>query len=462
MNTATAYIEKYYPYIWVILFFISYLLFYPENWMITDAYNYVNRGIAFSRGSTDLFVFDFITGNKINLIPAPYNTGTSIFFGLAIALLGKKSLFLVPLFQVIISVFLVSETIKRNSYSNYGLVIWGLSLSLMFFSRSAMSCMPSLMMVSIASYIFFRKELKNKHLISLGILAGFCLWFRESNIFLIAPFIIYSLYKDIRSAPLIGLGIILGLSPKLLMDKWVYGSFWFQSASSGFSINGLIDHFPEYSIILLCLLPISIVFIGLYKGKGDKSIKVSSIAFVLLYLFYNYTAVEFSGLIKGSLLTSRFMIPLLPIASICAAEVISRKGVWKKLAFPFSLVSLLLIPSSQFIFHELYENHEKAAMQVSEITNKMDVFVDFSGYTNIIRYFNPLSSEISSVSSIQNIKELKSLDNDQYLLLSRSIESEEKKMRADSIWSLSNHLSIEIYKKIPIDDTNWLEIYRGK
>lgn len=452
-------IEKYYPVAWVILFFVSYLVFFPENWMITDAYNYVNRAIAFASGQDSLFAVDFHSGENISLIPAPYNTGTSAFQAIPISLFGKWAVFLAPLFQVILSVLLLSAAIKRNSYSVMALSILGCSLALLFFSRSLMSCMPSFLLVSVAVFLFYREKLENVHAFSLGFLAVFSLWFRESNVFLIAPFVIYLLYKEPKRVWAIFVGFLLGSSPKIIMDKWVYGKYWFSSASSGFSASSIIDHIPEYAIILMILIPSSVIFIALYRGKADKTVQVASAAFILLYLSYNYTAVEFSGLLKGSFLTSRFMIPLLPIVVICAAEVISSRKIFQKLMIPIVLLSLITIPASQYVFGKMYQDHEQAASKLGEIMEGKNVFLDLSGYTNIIRYYNPLTIKSPKISSIQHLKNLQSIAEDERIIISRSSASEEKTMRADSLYLLIEDLPIEKLETVKIDELNWLEVY---
>lgn len=462
MNSVTKNILKYYPYLWVILFFIAYLIFYPENWMITDSYNYVNRAIAFSQGQTTWMISDFVSGASIDLIPAPYNTGTSFFYAVFMSLLGKESIFLVPLFQVVFSVFLLSQTITRNRYKQSALAILGLSAAILFFSRSMMSCMPSFLLISIACFIFFREKISKKNAVMLGVVCGLGFWFRESNVFLTAPFVIYLLYKERSFLPYLSLGIFLGLSPKVIADKIVYESWWFSSASSGFSVQAIWDHLPEYAIILSVFIPLSVFFIGLYKGKGDKTIKVASAAFILLYLVYNYSAVDFSGLLKGSFLTSRFMIPLLPIVVICCSEVLTRHKILNKIFSGLALLSLLIIPLSQFVFNKMYAAHEDAAKTLSQKIEGKEVFADVSGYTNIIRYYNPLRAEIKMLSSIQNLKKIEELKPNQVIILSRSVASEEKTMRMDSMKNIITDIPLRLTKSIPIDAVNWLEVYEAK
>jgi hypothetical protein len=430
--------------------------------MITDAYNYVNRAIAFSSFNADWLISDFVSGESINLIPAPYNTGTSVFFTLFISILGKKALFITPLFQVVLSIALLSLTIKRNKYNQSSLAVLGLSLALMFFSRSAMSCMPSFLMISVVCFLFFRPKISRKIALSIAVCSALGFWFRESNLFLTAPFLIYCLSKDIKYFTPIVLGFVLGLCPKVIADLVVYDSFWFTSASSGFSISSLWDHLPEYGIILLVFIPLSIMFVGIYKGKADKTIKVATAAFILLYLVYNYSAVDYSGLLKGSLLTSRFMIPLLPIVVVCCSEVVSRSKLFQKVFIGFSLLSILVIPLSQYVFHKLYESHEQAAIALAKNVKDKKVFADFSGFTNIIRYYNPLTTEIENISSIQNLHKKQVLGENEIIILSRSVASEEKTMRMDSMKNIVDHIPLKLTKSIEIDESNWLEIYENQ
>ncbi len=430
--------------------------------MITDSYNYVNQAIAFSEGTTTFTRTDFLSGESISMIPAPYNTGTSFLLSLAIGAIGKQAIFLIPLIQVLLSVYLLSLTLIRNQYTQSALSILGLSLALMFFSRSTMSCMPSFMLVSIACFFFFRAKASRYTALMLSILAGLGFWFRESNIFLLAPLVVYVLYKNIRLFLPACIGFLLGLSPKIIADKVVYDTYWFFSGSSGFSLKSLVDHIPEYAIILMLLLPFSLFFIVSYKGKADKTIKSLSIAFIVLYLVYQYSAVDFSGLLKGSFLTSRFMIPLLPLIVICAGESASRSRITHKILQLFVLGSIVCIPLSQYLFKQLYAHHEQASKAVQQNTNGKETFYDLTGYTNIIRYYNPLVSEVQKVSSIQHLKEKEKLSPYQVILISRSDASPEKKMRADSMKSIIHHLPTHLYKKIPIDEGNWIELYKAQ
>ena len=455
-------IEKYYVFIAIILFFMSYLIWWPYNWMITDSMSYSTQAIAFANGQLIYNIQDFISGESINIIKSPYSLGTASYLSVFVALFGQQGIFAGSLISVLGSIVLLSKTLKRNGDPTWAVSLALLSIPLLFFSRSLMSCMPSLLVISTFTFLFYKDKYLWRDWLTLGFVAGLSAWFRETNAILLAPFCLYLIYEKKQSFIPVFLGGIIGLAIKFISSYIVYGKLWFVSASSGFSIDNLMIHLPLYLFITIGLIPAGLIFVFMTKNKASIALKISISLFVLMYILYNYSAVPFSGFAKGSLLTSRFMIPLIPFIIIAFGDVLSRKKHLEWLGLYIGVpLSILLIPLSQFAFHTMYSNHESAAMELSELIAQNPVMYDQSGYTNIIRYMNPLTISLSESSDIRNFieKNVDKIPTDSRIVVSMSTGNLEKVKRTEEIQKIVLENNAKLLRKIDIDSENWLEVY---
>ncbi len=464
-NSYVSWIEKYYVFVGIILFFVSYLAFYPELWMITDAYSYSSQALAFAEGNPYLTQYNFLSQSHQRILHPPYNLGTSAYYAFWIKLFTAKGIFLGSIFAAIFSSILLHATLKRLKYNQLGTIILFIS-PVLFFSRSIMSGMPSLLLMSAVIYLLGLRP-KSINAFLLSFLCFLSVWFRETNIILAGAILFYYIWKNLGLWKAMLSGALIALSIKLLSTFWVYGHFWFQSHSEGFSFANLSVHMSLYLIISLILIPGGYLFLLLYRGKACKSITVSSSLFIAVYIFYNYSAIDFSGWLKGSLLTSRFVLPLIPFVVLALGEVIDRKPFLHSLIFfilvPFSLV---LIPISQKVFYDLYAPHENAAKYIANKYADQQVLYDQSGFTNIIRYINPLSASWTKIADIKeigdNINRERILNDSEsvYVIISESNTSQEKFERASSVQQYLDLLPFTAFDSVRIDETNQLKIYK--
>lgn len=462
-------IKKYYPWLAVVLFFLSYIMWFPASWMITDSYSYALQALAFAQKDIALMNIDYFTGIATPFNISPYNLGTSSFHALFVFFFGIHGFFISPLIAALASILLLYFSLKNLDYSTNGIAVLLLSPAFLFFSRSLMSCMPSLLIISMFFYCFSRSHESKINIFLIGIISTLSIWFRETNFIILIPFLIILVKSDIGRLKTLIPGMLLGLSPKLISSYVVYGKWWFMSASEGFSINSIVQNFPVYACILLILIPLSIVIIVLYKEKWKVAFWISYLSFVIIYLAYNYTAVPFSGFVKGSLLTSRFMIPLLPLIAIAAGSFFIKYPLLNKFASSFLIpVSLLIIPLSQFATKKLFYPHEKVGIEMFEKYHDKPVLFDQSGYTNIIRYVNPVLGEYSKKGDINLLGNKSYTDlvveknETVYIMVSVSTGNEEKKLRTEKIKNIIDIDKHEYIETFQIDNDNWIEIYQFK
>ena len=432
--------------------------------MITDSYSYTLQALAFAQGDAQYLQSDYVTSIEGNLLKAPYSLGNSFYISLFVILFGKKGIFISSLFAVLGSGWILDRLLKRDQLNRLSIALFFCSLPVLFFCRSLMSGIPSLLLISGFLYLYSAKNKGTLQWFTLGFITGLSAWFRESNIILLAPFVIHLFIENRKSSMPILLGGIVGLLIKFLSSWFIYGDFWFVSASSGFNF------YPKYLILYLFITIVLIpggLFIPLLVARSKAIVYSSAIfGFIIFYSLYDYSAVEYSDFIKGSLLTSRFMLPIIPVLVLALSEIEVGKNLSQKLLkYLFVPLSLILIPLSQYGFHKLFSAHEKAAYIIAEKYQNEHVIYDQSGLTNIIRYINPLSGDWKSLADVQSLKDkgFRPKKNDEqfhYVILSMSIGNDEKQVRSDHFEDLLDEYQLTKVDSISIDSDNWLIVYQ--
>ncbi|MDA9774452.1 hypothetical protein N9B82_05805 [Saprospiraceae bacterium] len=441
----------------LLFFCLSYIYFFPSMWMITDAYSYSTQALAFASGNLQYLQNDFLTGETININRAPYNLGNACYLSFFVFIFGAKHIFM--------------QLLRNWNLPKGALAILFVSAPILFFSRCLMSCMPSLLVISCFMSLFTKEHKGFRDILLLGFLAGLSTWLRETNIVITGLMCLYLLMKQPNRFWLLLFGGILGVTIRLVSSYVVYGQIFFVSASSGFSLESLIHHIPLYLFMSIILVPLGLISSISMKEQADKLFIILTILFLILYSGYNYTAVEYSGFLKGSLLTSRFIIPWIPLAIVGTGFAMLRYNYFEKIMryciIPFSL---LLIPISQYVINKLYNSHENAAKQLSEKYEHAHIVYDQSGFTNIIRYINPLTGEWKQTADIPSLERYltdpaslkKDLAAPIFLILSMGDETEAKRNRSNTIKDKIPTKFVDLVDTFPINESNRLEVYKLK
>ena len=453
----------------LLFFCLSYIYFFPSMWMITDAYSYSTQALAFASGNLQYLQTDFLTGETVNINRAPYTLGNACFLSFFTFLFGAKHIFLAGLFSVLGSAYFLDKALRNWNLPNGALAILFVSAPILFFSRSLMSCMPSLLVISCFMSLFTKEHKGIGDVLLLGFLAGLSTWFRETNIIITGLMCFYLLMKQPSRFWLLLFGGIFGVAIRLVSSYLVYGKIFFVSASSGFSLESLIHHIPLYLFMSLILVPFGLISSISMKEQADKLFIGLTILFLLIYSGYNYTAVEYSGFLKGSLLTSRFIIPWIPLAIVGTGFAMIRYNYFEKIMrYCIVPISLILIPVSQYAINNLYNSHENAAKQLSEKYEHAHIVYDQSGFTNIIRYINPLTGKWKQTADILSLQKYltdpgsmkKDLTEPIFLVLSIGDETEAKRKRSNTIKDKIPSKFVDLVDTFLINESNRLEVYK--
>ncbi len=429
-------------------FTIAYLYFYPNMILIVDEQSYFNRAMQFI--NPDFFTIkDYITHEISEIATTNYLLGTAFWLSILIRIGGVSAMYISGLLSVTISVYLSYLSLKKLGYHPLAALFFFITPSILFFSRTIMSGLPSLMVSAIFFYLYFAKPRSIKNSFLLAFTGALSLVFRETNGIVFFPFLLFVLYYNHKHFLPLLLGGLTGLLPRFVITYLVYGSAMILSPGESFQFANIISNFTAYTIIGLVIFPGLYYFIASYRGQDSLVVKLTVILFVLVYLLYGYNAVPYSGYVKGSLVLSRFLFPLMPLMVISLGYFMSKYSIFKnKIIQSIGTIAILvLIIFSQYYFQNLNNRHHKISETIYNTYQDDVIIYDQSGMSSIYRYINPYFGKLKYASDLMKIKTKdqlsKSLRNEKkntFFIISERYDSPEKLERNKLIMDKINNL----------------------
>ena len=252
-----------------------------------------------------------------------------------------------------------------------------------------------------------------------------------------------------------------------MASYWIYGNAFHLNHGESFHFISLIHNTSAYVIVGFILFPGMFYFITRFKSEDAKVVKLTVLLFVLVYLFYDYNAIPYSGYVKGSLVLSRFFLPLLPLVVIALGYFINKYDIlYNKLALITGTICVVsIIIFSQSYFHRLNNRHCQISKTIYNQYQDDIIIYDQSGNSSIYRYINPYFGKLKYGSNLMNIPDstflwdkLNTIRKDAYFIISERYDSPEKiernKYVMDKIYSLVEISKLqEIPFLAPIDGT---------
>ena len=306
-------------YLWFVCLFG---LLFPFWIFIVDEVSYINQTFSIIDPNFKLYWTDAINQQSIDAILADYPLGTAFFLFPFVTLFGVKGIYLANLFFLLLSALLIRQTIGLLNNSRSGLTTYLLCcLPILFYSRTAMSEMPSLLVISAAFYFYFSGFFRARYIFLFSLLSTFSLWFREANILLFILPLAHLLYRQKERWLILGAGLALGLLPRILSSWLIYGNpFFVKDPGYGFSLHAIPENLPIYAIGVILLFPGLLYFILHFRTSRQQVLNVSIWGYLIFHLTYAYNGLDASGM-KAVLLSSRFLIPTLPMAILSLSLV---------------------------------------------------------------------------------------------------------------------------------------------
>lgn len=374
---------------YVFLLLTIYVFLYPKHYMIADEVYYAQQGIMLFQDNTAFNIQEWSDGKPSlhNIDIRNYKIGTGLAIGALMLLLGNEAQYLIGIISLLITLIAVALSLKKIGYSPLWASLLVLSPANGLLCRTIMSDLPSMALSGIFIFLLIRNKRTAAENIAAASILGISYFFRETNIILIGllslPFVfgknnyklLYVATAAIATSMLIFVTVNIFQEPLFSRDL----------GGLNFLPSNLLYNLPMYSLIMMTMIPLGIVFICSYKGIHARLFQCSTIALILTYLLYGYNGFEASGA-KGVFLNARFMLPLFPIAIIATAYSIEKQAYFSNTLL--KIISILGLIS--FLFFNIlgYLHNEKQDIIVNSIIEDKDYIYTSNSSSYLLKYAN--------------------------------------------------------------------------
>ena len=314
------------PWLWLSIVLIvhsaAFFAFYPQAWLVHDETFYVRQAAAFAQGRATLELWDPARQAFAAKLASPYPPGTSLLMALPVRLFGLPGAFLVSWLSSLLLVLATSAWLQCQGHSPLFALLALAYPPTLVLSRLAMSDVPSAALVASALLLFTIGLRSRRPTASLaaGVLGGASLCLRETNPLLLLPLFVGAVLRRDRHAFALMAGTALGGSLRLLGMAWLFGDpLAHRPLASRFGVVAFASHLPLYLLATLCFVPGGLIWVLRYRGPRRPEILCTALGFVAFYAAYGYAGAA-SGFTKSLILAPRYLIPLTPVLSLCAAQ----------------------------------------------------------------------------------------------------------------------------------------------
>lgn len=365
----------------VIIIIACFIIWPPSQLMITDELSYFFQAKNWIGGNINNTIIDAVSGTTHTLIEGHYPPGNSFILG-GFYSINESLIYFAGLIFYLASIFLSYQTLKENNLPIIGLCVLYLFIPLIFIARTTMSEMPSLLLITIGVYLYFRN--KSSSYLWLAFITGLSLSFRETNLLLIAPLAFFISKNYIYSA----LAFLAGLSFRLLGYYILKTNPFFVKEGYPFGLEYLPDTIFIYAVILLVLLPLSPLWFSRVPRENIKPFSIGLLSFLGLHLVYGYVAHVYSGYTNGLLLNGRFWIPALPIFVIAMSYYLKDRNWINNKWIGAAILGIILIVNVGVHYKISIKQNEfyQFSEELKSVTQDQLTFIDMNSRTPIYRY----------------------------------------------------------------------------
>jgi 4-amino-4-deoxy-L-arabinose transferase-like glycosyltransferase len=349
---------------------LGFAIFPPRTLLVIDESSYVAQAVAFAHGALTL-------QNAAPLYPpdslraaSNYPPGTALLQAPFVAVGSWRAAAVASVLALIIATLVTMRWLRdQDKNPAYAMLVPAFGGAL-FFGRIAMSDVPSAAWIALALWTLFRAERDWRWSIAAGLLGATSLLFREPNGVLLAPFFLGAIVRKKCDVRALIFGAALGIAVRLTLSKILFGSaLYVRDSGFGFSFASGAHNLVQYGAILLLMFPLGALLPFVYRGPRRVEMLVSFCAYMALFLFYNYTGVFENGRVKGLILVSRFVVPMLPLLAFMAADVwprwfaalSSRRQRLVRGALPVVMIFIVLVA---FAIHAAVRRQERGLLPI--------------------------------------------------------------------------------------------------
>jgi hypothetical protein len=359
-------------------FVLLYFFFYPSIFAYRDEGNYLSMAYALREGAFSIPIFKipiqaffmvgeriapvYPWGNALALVPWTFAGWHAVFLhGLIWHLAGGFLIFKLA------GVFKINPRLAALLYLFYP--------SFVFYSRTLMSDIPSMVLTLAASYFYF-KAIPSFTLA--GIFLGIGYLFRTSNLFVILPFGAILLWralrhKEFRPLASFSVGILPCFALQFALQYLTYGDPFKSGYTGGmpfsayFSIQYARENLSHYLLNLLLCYPLMLILF--FFSKPVRRPEILGLLAVLLGFF---TVYYFHDAFPGKMLTlffgNRYLFPVIPFL------ILGYAGTAEKITGPLPLTlrrflftgAAILLMASGFIVSRGHQEALRGQLEMKE------------------------------------------------------------------------------------------------
>lgn len=391
----------------VLLWSVSFIIFFPLGWLISDEFTYIMQSKALLSGQKYLEVIDPVSGALTAVKNSHYTHGNAVWISIWSLLTGGKGIFIGSLFAAVGAYILSRRTLRSQGYGPIPALLILLYPGTLIFSNSVMSGMPSLLIVATFLYVLLSRAESGKKWLLLTMIAVLSAWLRETNVLLLGGICLIHFIQDRRWLGYYVAGTLLGTLPRLISSWYFYDDPIYYVLGERFAWSHMIDNALVYGPLLIFAMPLAIPVLWMYRGKYRGPIVISVSAFLIVYLLYGYNATHYSGNVRGTLIMSRFLLPIVPIYALAVGSILARNRYTIGRAANYLVYSFaaFLLAIGQYMYHQATSQHGALAIQLHDRYSDRPILMDLSGDTPILRYVNTYYGNYTNLIDIYRISD---------------------------------------------------------
>ncbi|HEU4996617.1 MAG TPA: hypothetical protein VFT29_17495 [Gemmatimonadaceae bacterium] len=315
--------------IWVVLgaYAMGFALWPPRLFLIVDESDYVNQALAFARGALTVPGGVIYPAGHVGVM-SDYPPGTALLQAPFVAAFGWQGAYVLPTLGLLLATYFTWRLLRTLGLrSEFALLVPAYAGSL-YFGRAATSDVPSAAIVALGLWLLAgadRGGWGGARWFAAGAVIGASILVRELNIVLLAPFAVGAMVRRRSVSWALVAGIAVGIAARLALSQAMFGSaLYLRDPGYGFSLDGARTRLGTVALLTLVVCPFAGVLPLLYRGWLRAEAIVATASYLAILVFYEYDSVQESGRIKGLILASRFLVPLIPLTGMMAADVFPR------------------------------------------------------------------------------------------------------------------------------------------
>lgn len=453
------------------VFFGLFLWFFPPFYGFRDEGIYLGMADALRHGKIFISLAEYPVSITVEALArtAPfYPLGNSVLL-IPFLHLGWKTVFASGLILHFIGFAFFARLAKQfNAANPVTLLSYLFFPAFVFFSRTVMSDIPSLVCF-LGAYVFYFKTKRNNALA--GFLFGLSLFFRVANVIMILPFILGGIRNAIKTKKGLGLlAFFAGLMPLALLaaayNAQVYGAPWLTGYSEvftgvrSFDVSFLRANLLHYLFSLNFAYPFMLLVFLLDARMRRVEILTLLLLHFLFFGFY-YFHDSFPGKIPTFVFGNRFFFPVMPFLILSYGSALN--GLLIKVPAARKVLLALLLATftvSSFVIHAAHQralrDQAAAAELIYTATPEGSILIYEGAVAELLQRFLGVRDYVfyNAPGGFMNLIQDKAQSSDIYIALTASPGGGEEELLAPfkekfNLSAAGETKQVKLYRALP-------------